>query len=139
MMLCFALNRFHEGHVSPTDSCALPRRDEILGALTIAKSLWEKHANRSVEARKAEMAITAVLKQDFDMSSLPILTALDGEEAALVRDQSVSVGHPAGVCEQMPGQSYLVSFDFGQNLIEDFPFSTVDADMAAFGCLWDDS
>lgn len=139
MMLCFALNRFHEGHVGPTDSCALPRRDEILGALTIAKSLWEKHANRSVEARKAEMAITAVLKQDFDLSSLPILTALDGEEAALVRDQSVSVDHATGVYEQMPGQSYLVGFDFGQNLIEDSPFSTVDADMAVFGCLWDDS
>jgi hypothetical protein len=84
------------------------------------------------------MAITAVLKQDFDKLSSPTLTALDSKEVALVRDQSASVGHLTGFFKQMPGQSYLVGFDFGQNLIVDPPFTTVDADMAAFRSLWDD-
>jgi hypothetical protein len=74
-----------------------------LDTLTIAKSLWEKHANQSIEARKAGMAITAVLKQDFDKSSSSTLTALDGEEVALVRDKPASIGHPTGFFEQMPG------------------------------------
>lgn len=136
MMLCFALNRFHGGDVGPTDACALPRREEILDALTIAKSLWEKDANRSVEARKAVMAITAVLKQYFDKPSSPILTALDGEEVEPMCEQSASIGRPTGVFQQIPGQSYLVGFDFRQNL--DPPFSAVDADMAEFGYVWDD-
>jgi len=77
------LSRFNEGHVGTTNSCALHRRDDILGALTIAKSLWEKNANRSIEARRAANAITTVLKQDSDKSSAHTLTASYGEEFAL--------------------------------------------------------
>ena len=83
MMLCFALSRIHEGHVGTTNSRAVHRRDDILGALAIAKSLWEKNANRSIEARRAANAITTVLKQESDKSSAPTLTASDGEESAL--------------------------------------------------------
>ena len=141
MMLCFALSRFNEGDVGTTNSCALHRRDDILEALTIAKSLWEKNANRSIEARRAAKAITTVLKQDLDKSSAPTLTASDGEEFALVLDQSTNVDHSIGFFEQMPGvaaQSYLGSFDYGQNMALDPSFFAVDDDMAAFGSMLDD-
>ena len=82
MMLCFALSRFNEGQVVTANSWALPRRDDILEALTIAKGVWEKNAKRSGEARRAAKAITAVLKQDLGESSAPALTASNGEESA---------------------------------------------------------
>jgi hypothetical protein len=141
MMLCFALSRLNEGHVGTTNSCALHRRDDILEALTIAKRLWEKNANRSVEARRAAKAITAVLNQDLDKSSAPTLIASDGEQFALVLDQSDNFGHSIGFFEQMPGvaaQSYLGSFDYGQNMALDPSFFAVDDDVAAFGSVWDD-
>ncbi|RFU27838.1 hypothetical protein B7463_g8492, partial [Scytalidium lignicola] len=141
MMLCFALKRFYERPMGLTGSCTLYRQDEILDALTTAKILWGKQANQSVEARKAEMAIATVLKQDFDKSSLPTLTVSNGGEVAPVRDQSPSISQPTELSEQLPGviaQSYFVGFDPGQNMIVDPLFSSVDADMAAFKSLWDD-
>ena len=141
MMLCFALNRFNEGHVGTTNFGALHRRDDILEALTTAKSLWEKNANRSEEARRAAKAITIVLKQDLDKSSAPTLTASDGEEFALVLDQSANVGHSTEFFEQMPGiaaQSYLGSLDYGQNMALDPSFFAVDDDVAAFGGMLDE-
>lgn len=141
VMLCFALSRFHERHVGPPDSGALHRRDEILEALTIAKALWGKDADRSVEAHRAVTAITSVLKRDSDKSNSPTLIAPDGAENTQTREQSATIGHPTGFSEQMPGgaeQSYLGGFDSGQNMMVDPPFSAVDADMVAFGSLWDD-
>ncbi|RDW58331.1 oleate activated transcription factor 3 [Coleophoma crateriformis] len=140
MMLCFALNRFHERHTDPTDSYDLPRRDEIIDALTIAKSLWEKQANLSAEARKAGIAVNAVLKQNSNILSPPSLPALVGLVDPL-RDHSTLIGQSTGLCDQMPGvalQNHLVSFDFGQNMIMDPTFSTLDSDMGAYGSLWDD-
>ena len=142
MMLSFALSRFNEGHVGTTNSCALHRRDDILEALTIAKGLWEKNANRSVEARRAAKVITAVLKQDLDKSSTPTSTASDhGEEFALGLDQATDVGHSTGFFEQMPeiaAQSYLGSFDYGQNVALDPSLFADDDDVAAFGSMLDD-
>lgn len=141
MMLCFALSRFNEGHVCTTISSALHRRDDILEALTIAESLWEKNANRSVEARRAAKAITTVLKQDLDKSSVPTLTASDGEDFALVLDQSTNVGHSIGFFEQMSGvaaQSYFGSFDYGQNMALDPFLFAIDDNVAAFGSMLDD-
>ncbi|KAH6722843.1 fungal-specific transcription factor domain-containing protein [Leptodontidium sp. MPI-SDFR-AT-0119] len=141
MMLCFALNKL-QGHT------AFPRRDEILSALKTAKPLWEDQANRSVEARKAEMAIAAVLKQDFVKTPLPTLTGL-GTEPELVQAQdrfnleSHQTAPGPGVVPS-PGTStnlegffdtmlgnYLVDFDL------DAPFCA-NNDMAAFGSLWHD-
>jgi Fungal specific transcription factor domain len=125
MMLCFALNRFHQGHISPPD--ALHRQDEISAALTIAKSLWEKDADRSVEARRAANAITSVLKQDFDKSSSPTLIPLDwGTENTQRREQSATIDHWTGFSGA--AQNYL-----GQNMTVDPSFSAID-----FGSLWDD-
>jgi hypothetical protein len=84
MMLCFALSRFNEGHVGTTGSYALHRRNDIVEALTLAKSLWEKNADRSIEARRAANAIATVLQQDLDKSSARTLTSTDGEQNALV-------------------------------------------------------
>lgn len=141
MMLCFAVNSFNEGNVGPTNSYALSRRDEIIDALTIAIGLWEKQANRSVEARKAVTTVRTVLKQDFEESSPPTPTAVDDQEAALVRNEYTTVNHSTRGFEQVPGlgtQSYLIDFHFGQNQLMDPVYSTVDADMTAFGVLWDD-
>ena len=84
MMLCFALSRLHDGHVGTKSSCALHRRDDILQALTIAKMLWEKDADQSMEARRAANAIATVLKQALDKSSAPPFTASDGKESELL-------------------------------------------------------
>jgi len=39
MMLCYALNRSNNARNCPADSCVLFRRDEIMDALNIAKTL----------------------------------------------------------------------------------------------------
>ncbi len=64
MMLCFALNRSDDGHASGRNPQFLHRRDDIVGALTHAKSLWERKVDRSIDARKAVKVITSVLQQD---------------------------------------------------------------------------
>ncbi|CRG89062.1 Oleate activated transcription factor 3 [Talaromyces islandicus] len=133
MMLCFALSRFHEGHVSQSQSGAFHRRDEILEALTIAKSLWEKDADRSAEANRAAKAITSVLKQDFDKSSLPTLIPSDGAEHTQMREHSATIDHPTGFREQ----GYLGGYHSEQNMTGDPPFSAID-DMVTFGSLWED-
>jgi hypothetical protein len=79
MMLCFALSRLNDGNDNAASSFASKRRDDILGALRVTKDLWEKSANRSIEARKAVNAITTVLKQDSDNSSPPNLNFSDGK------------------------------------------------------------
>ncbi|OKL55395.1 hypothetical protein UA08_09338 [Talaromyces atroroseus] len=133
MMLCFALSRFHEGHVGQPQSGTFHRRGEILEALTIAKSLWEKDADRSAEAHRAAKAITSVLKQDFDRSSSPILIPSDGAENTQMREQPATIDHPTGFCEQ----GYLDGFDSEQIMISDPPFSAID-DTVTFGSLWED-
>ena len=70
MMLCLALSRFNENPEALTvSSPALYRRSDILEALIVAKSIWEKNAHRSIEARRAAKAIATTLKQDLDKSS----------------------------------------------------------------------
>ncbi|OJJ51440.1 hypothetical protein ASPZODRAFT_148719 [Penicilliopsis zonata CBS 506.65] len=111
MMLCLALSRFHEGHLGSTGSTSLHRQGEIIQALTMAKDLWKKDADRSVDARRAATAIASVLIQDL------------------------------GFTEPIPGAAapnYLGSFPSGQNMVMDPPFSTIDAEMIAFESLWDD-
>ncbi|KAH8686510.1 fungal-specific transcription factor domain-containing protein [Ilyonectria robusta] len=122
MMLCFAMSRLNEGHVGTASYCAFGRRDDILEALTIAKGLWEKNADRSVEARRAAKAITAVLQQDLDKSGAAALAASDG------------------FFDQMPGveaQSYFGNFDYGHGMALDPSLLTVDDDMAVFGSMLD--
>lgn len=80
MMLCFALSRINDGDAEMSNSCPLHRRDDIVEALTSAKGLWEKNADRSIEAQKAAKAITKVLKQDMGESSMPPWTPSDGKE-----------------------------------------------------------
>ncbi|RDW57488.1 oleate activated transcription factor 3 [Coleophoma cylindrospora] len=141
MMLCFALNKFHETHTDPTGSSDLPRRDEIIDALTSAKSLWEKQANLSAEARKAGIAVTSVLKQNSNILSPPSLAAFDGVGVAPSHEQPISMGQSTGLSDQIPevtSQIHLAGFDFGQNMIMDPTFSTLDSDMGAYGSLWDD-
>jgi hypothetical protein len=67
MMLCFALSRFNEQPNGTSHS--LPRRDDILEALTVAKGLWERNTGLSVEAQRATKAITTVLQQDLVRST----------------------------------------------------------------------
>ena len=141
MMLCFALSRFNEVHADTMNSGALHRRDDILEALTIAESMWEKNANRSVEAQRAAKAVTTVLKQDLDKSCAPTLTASDGERFALLFGQSTNIGRSIGLFELMPGitaQDYLGNFDYGQNMVLDPSLFVVDGDLAAFGSILDD-
>ncbi|RTE79295.1 hypothetical protein BHE90_006227 [Fusarium euwallaceae] len=59
MMLCFALSRSDEQ--DSTAPNALPRRDDILDALTNARSLWEMTASQSTEAQRAVKTISVVL------------------------------------------------------------------------------
>ncbi|KAF2101410.1 hypothetical protein NA57DRAFT_34315 [Rhizodiscina lignyota] len=123
MMLCFALSRSNEGHDGTSNTGPLHRRDDILEALTLAKSLWERNADQSVGAQRAAKAITTVLQQDLDKSSSPNSIA------------------PDGFFDQMPGaaaQSYFGGFDYGQSMALDPSFFTVDHDEAAFGSMLDD-
>lgn len=83
MMLCFALSRINDGDSGTSNTCALHRRGDIVEALTSAKSLWEKIADRSVEAQKAAKAITKVLKQDMSKSSMPAWTPSGGKETCI--------------------------------------------------------
>ncbi|KAF7554331.1 hypothetical protein G7Z17_g2944 [Cylindrodendrum hubeiense] len=123
MMLCFALSRFNGGHDSTTNSCAAHRRGDIFEALTLARSLWEKNADRSIEAQKAVKAITTVLQQDLDRSSAPSVAASDG-----FFDPMIGVD----------AQNYIGSFDYGQNMALDPSFLAVDDDVGAFGTILDD-
>jgi hypothetical protein len=79
MILCLVLGRLNEGHVGTTNSNAPHRRGEILEALTLVRNLWEKIADRSLEAKKAANAIATVLQQDLNKSSAPTSDALDGK------------------------------------------------------------
>lgn len=81
MMLCFALTRFSDGHLGTTNPGALQRRHDIKEALILAKNIWEKNSDRSVEAQRAAKAISTVLQQDLDRSVTQILPASDGELA----------------------------------------------------------
>ncbi|KAF2429258.1 hypothetical protein EJ08DRAFT_591012 [Tothia fuscella] len=76
MMLCFTLSRFTEGTVG---SYALHRREEIIQALTLARSLWDNIADQSTEARRAAKAITIVLQQASNTSSAFTSMPPDGE------------------------------------------------------------
>ncbi|KAJ5815113.1 fungal-specific transcription factor domain-containing protein [Penicillium riverlandense] len=84
MMLCFALSRVNDGDAGMSNTGALHRRLDIVEALTSAKGLWEKNADRSVEAQKAAKAITKVLKQDMDKSSMPAWMPSGGKETCTI-------------------------------------------------------
>ncbi|CAM1507598.1 Fc.00g072390.m01.CDS01 [Cosmosporella sp. VM-42] len=118
MMLCFTLSRFNDGHVGST----LHRREDILEALTLAKGLWDKNADRSEEARRAATAIMTVLQQDSDKSSAPTTTASDA------------------CFDQMPGAipSYFGSFGYEENMAFDPYFFVIDDELTAFGSGLDD-
>lgn len=81
MMLCFALSRSNDGATGTiNDRGTLLRRDDIVVALTHAKSHWDEIADQSVDARRAAQAIAAVLQHDSDRSSAqPAMPASDGE------------------------------------------------------------
>jgi hypothetical protein len=78
-MLCFALSKYNERDAISTSSPVSSQRGDILQALTTAKSLWEKNASRSAEARRAVDAITIVLQQSWDRASAPTSAATEGE------------------------------------------------------------
>ncbi|KAF2725658.1 hypothetical protein K431DRAFT_238962 [Polychaeton citri CBS 116435] len=122
-ILCFALSRFNEAHAGTTNPPTLYRRDEIMEALTAVKGLWEKNADRSMEAQRAATAIATVLKQDADRSSAQsFFTASDG------------------FFDQMPGTAapaHLSNFGYGQGMEMDPSLFAFD-DIAAFGNIWDD-
>ena len=141
MMLCFALSRSHEENASMTHFHALHRHDEVWEALSIAKTLWEKNAERSSEARRAATAITTVLKQGSDQTSAPSVAVSDGEKLTSMLDQSANVGHSVGAPEQMQGvaaQSLFGSIDYGQNMALDPALFAIDDEMGAFGSMLDD-
>ena len=71
MMLCFALSRLGNQQVEAGNSSTIQRRDNIIEALATAKSLWEKNADRSMEARRAAKAIATILLQDETRASVP--------------------------------------------------------------------
>lgn len=64
MMLCFALSRRSDLPTDSQASSAVQRRDQIVAALVTARSLWEKNADKSAEARRAATTISAILHQD---------------------------------------------------------------------------
>ncbi|KAI2616307.1 fungal-specific transcription factor domain-containing protein [Hypoxylon sp. NC1633] len=125
MILCFALSRFNNVRDNFTNSHSPPyRRDDILEALSLAKGLWEKNADRSVEARKAANAITAVLQQGPYEPSASTLIASD----ALFGQMPVAT----------TSQAYFNTFDYGQNTGLDPSLFTVDNDTTTFGSMLDD-
>ncbi|KAI8964657.1 fungal-specific transcription factor domain-containing protein [Daldinia sp. FL1419] len=112
MMLCFALSRFDEKQTSARGSY-LHRRDDIIKALTFAKTLWEKDADTLTEARKATRAITAVLRQNLDESNASASATLDDD----LLHSSINIGHAVGFLDQIPeetAQNYFDSFGYGQ-------------------------
>ncbi|KAF4468960.1 Oleate activated transcription factor 3 [Fusarium albosuccineum] len=101
---------------------ALTRKSDILEALSVAKGLWEKNADQSVEAQRAVNAITAVLNQNADRPSTP---------STLVAS--------SGLFQQMPGAAdCLGSFNYEQDMALDPSLFSVDDDMVAFGSMLDD-
>ncbi|KAI1370171.1 fungal-specific transcription factor domain-containing protein [Hypoxylon crocopeplum] len=122
MLLCFALSTFKEGHVDAIDSATLHRRDDILEALAISKDLWEKNADRSLEARRAAKAITTVLREN------------SGKPDAL------SWAASDGLFEQRPDAA--AQFNFGSFAYEDIALDPsllgADGDMAEVEGVLDD-
>ncbi|KAF5006502.1 hypothetical protein FDECE_7123 [Fusarium decemcellulare] len=122
MMLCLALSRYQERETDAAGSHPLARKSDILGALSVAKGLWGKNADQSVEAQRAVNAITAVLNQNADKPSSP---------STLVTS--------SGFFQQMPGTAdYLGSFNYEQDMALDPSLFSVDDDMEAFGGMLDD-
>lgn len=123
MILCLVLGRFNEGHVGIANSSALHRRGDILEALTIVRNLWEKIADRSLEAQKAANAIATVLQQDLNRPGAPTSEA------------------PGGFLDQMAGvtaEEYFGDFDYGQDLALDPSLFAIGDYAAASGSMSDD-
>ncbi|KAK7419761.1 hypothetical protein QQX98_003133 [Neonectria punicea] len=122
MMLCFALTRTKDANVGTSSVGALHGRNNTFEALTIAKRLWEKNADRSTEAQRAVKALSAALGQDLRKISTPDLTTSDG-------------------LGQMPGlvtESYLGSFDYEQDITVESCFFPVSDDAEVFGSFLED-
>lgn len=155
MMLCFALSRFHDGHVvvSHSDSSALHRQNEIIEALTITKALLEKDADDSVETNRAAIAIASVLKQEYEKSSSSDPISLDcAKPSSQVYQQSATTttttidlitGFPEESLGGVVTQSYPGFFDPSKIMnmmmaVAGLPFSANDASMVTLGSLWDE-
>lgn len=70
MILYFAFNRLSQVPDTVENSRVPQQQGELLEALTLAKSLRDRTANQSLEARKASKVIAAVLAQDWHEFSL---------------------------------------------------------------------
>ena len=142
MMLCFALNQFHQGCVGSISSRSLHRQHDILEALRIAKGLWERNSTRSVEARRAAAAITSMLKHEQDRCKISTQTDLGVGEDAFDLHQPANIGNSTGVSQssaEMAQQSFIAgSFDPDRDLKMDSSFFADDVDLAAIGSFWDD-
>ncbi|OIW34303.1 hypothetical protein CONLIGDRAFT_607106 [Coniochaeta ligniaria NRRL 30616] len=128
MMLCFALSRSNDGDAGArTNRETLLRRDDIVQALTHARSHWERIANRSVDARRAAQAIADVLQQDSDISIAQATVAASNSEFSAGFEPAES--------------SYFGNFDYGQDFAIgalDPSFFTVGNDVPTFGSMFDD-
>lgn len=126
MMLCFALSRVNERGIKKENPVSVHRRDDIIQALTNAKSLWNRSADHSIEAQRAAGAITATLKQYSDAANTPDLTV------------SSDINVCAEAFNQVPGLASLGAFDFGQSMALDPSLFAVDEDMMAFDSILDE-
>jgi len=141
MMLCFALSRSNDGGGASCE--ALPRRDDIVEALTHARSHWEEIADQSVDARKATQAIAAVLRRDSDGSTAqPKYQAGAGESFQDVDPcLAADFARFAPVSDIGGEPNYFGDFDYGPGMAAvglDPSFFTVDNDLPTFESMLDE-
>lgn len=141
MMLCFAMKRY-DGRMGQTAfPRVLHRRDDIQNALVIAKSIWERNASQSVEARRAVLAITAVLKRDCFISVGPSVATPGMKDSGPRFNETVNISNPAELLELMSGTtipSYTAGYNPAEDLVLTSPLPRFEGDTCAFGSLWDD-
>lgn len=147
MMLCFALSRSNDADSdTKSDRETLLRRDDIIEALTHAKSHWEAIADQSVDAGRAAQAIAAVLQRDLDRSSVEASMApLNGEACAGFEPNLLT--EPVsweGLFDQVPGiadANYFGNLEYNQDVAIgalDPSFFGAGNDMPDFGNMYDD-
>lgn len=82
MMLCFALSRL--GRESPPATQQM--RQKIIDSLILAKGLWERSADRSIEARKAAKVISTILNKNASEQILQTPVASECENSLPILD-----------------------------------------------------
>lgn len=149
MMLCFALSRPDDGDVSGATSARapLPRRDDIVEALTHAQSHWNEIADQSVDARRAAQAIAAVLRHDSNQSAVRATAAASNGDYSLPGFKTHPVAEFVclpGLFDPMPALSEpgcVGSFDYGQDMAADLfdpSFFTDEHGLPTFESMLDD-